>query len=172
MPVTDNAMASRHLGNIGARLKALRYDPCLLLGRPPPSPARPGNHLDTTIRTAFLPGIKHGICHNLTSNDQFMPGCILRPRENPKKRMHETPIFWPFPMSSFFGFSGSLGISQGNRVIARWGARTGYDELMRIRCWPASALVVPCFLFEPRSFPTSSAPPNSFGSAWSRKPIG
>jgi hypothetical protein len=30
--------------------------------RRPPSPAAlPGNHLDTTIRIAFLPGIKHGI---------------------------------------------------------------------------------------------------------------
>src|SRR5512139_4063501 len=65
-----------HLGNVGVRLEALRDDPGLLLGRPPSSPALPGDHFDTTIRVAFLPGIKHGICHRLTSNDQLMPGCI------------------------------------------------------------------------------------------------
>src|SRR5262249_13942618 len=69
-------MASGHLGNVGARLKALRYDPRLLFDRPLSSPALPSNHLDTTIRTTLLHGIKHGICHHLTSNDQLMPGCI------------------------------------------------------------------------------------------------
>jgi hypothetical protein len=51
-------------------------DHAAALGRPPSSPALPGDHFDTTIRVAFLPGIKHGICHRLTSNDQLMPGCI------------------------------------------------------------------------------------------------
>jgi hypothetical protein len=27
-------------------------------------------------RIAFLPGIKHGICHRLPPNNQLMPGCI------------------------------------------------------------------------------------------------
>jgi hypothetical protein len=54
-------MAARHLGNVGAFLEALRYDPGLLLRRPPSPAALPGDHLDTTIRIAFLPGIKHGI---------------------------------------------------------------------------------------------------------------
>jgi hypothetical protein len=57
-------------------LEALRYDQSLLLGRPPSPPALPLDHLDTTIRITFLPGIKHGICHRLTSNVQLMPGCI------------------------------------------------------------------------------------------------
>jgi hypothetical protein len=46
--------------------------------------ALPGNHLDTTLRIAFLPGIKHGICHRLPPNDHLMPSCIagqLRDRE-------------------------------------------------------------------------------------------
>ena len=29
------------------------------------------------LRVTFLPGIMHGICHRLTSNNQFMPGCIV-----------------------------------------------------------------------------------------------
>ena len=62
---TDNAIAARDLGNVGAFLEALRYDPGLLLRRPPSPPALPGDHLDTTIGIAFLPGIKHGICHRL-----------------------------------------------------------------------------------------------------------
>jgi hypothetical protein len=37
--------------------------PALLLARPPPPPALPGDHFDPTIRIAFLPAIKHGICH-------------------------------------------------------------------------------------------------------------
>lgn len=37
---------------------------------------RAADQLDTTIRTAFLPGIKHGICHRFTPNDQLMPSCI------------------------------------------------------------------------------------------------
>src|SRR6266487_2352733 len=60
---TGDAMAPSHLGNVGIRLKALRDDPGLLLRHPSSSPALPGDHLDTTIRVAFLPGIKHGICH-------------------------------------------------------------------------------------------------------------
>src|SRR4030081_3560395 len=69
-------MAPSNLGNIGPFLEALRYDPCLLFRRPPPPAPLPGDQLDTTIRTAFLPGIKHGICHRFTPNDQLMPGCI------------------------------------------------------------------------------------------------
>jgi hypothetical protein len=43
----------------------------------PPSPPAPRrDHLDPAIRPIFLPGVKHGICHRLTSNDQLMPGCI------------------------------------------------------------------------------------------------
>src|ERR1700680_514527 len=72
----DNAIAPSDLGNIGAFLEALRYDPCLLFRRPLPPPALPGDQLDTTIRTAFLPGIMHGICHRFTPNDQLMPSCI------------------------------------------------------------------------------------------------
>src|SRR5208282_1832398 len=61
---------------------ALRYDSRLLLGRPSPSTTPPGDHLDTTIGIVFLPGIKHGICHRLTSNDQLMPSCIAgEPRD-------------------------------------------------------------------------------------------
>jgi hypothetical protein len=48
---------------VGACLEALRDDPGLLIPRPPSPPALPGDHLDPTIRIAFLPGIKHGICH-------------------------------------------------------------------------------------------------------------
>src|SRR6266446_2034352 len=69
-------MAPSNLGNIGPFLEALRYDPCLLFRRPPPPAPLPGDQLDTTIRTAFLPGIKHGICHRFTPNDQLMQGCI------------------------------------------------------------------------------------------------
>src|ERR1700676_2606034 len=72
----DNAIAPSDLGNIGAFLEALRYDPCLLFRRPLPSPALSGDQLDTTIRTAFLPDIMHGICHRFTPNDQLMPSCI------------------------------------------------------------------------------------------------
>src|SRR5216683_2863453 len=79
---TDNAIAARDLGNVGALLEALRYDPGLLLRRPPSPPTLTCNHLDTTIRTAVLPGIKHGICHRLPPNDQLMPGCIAdEPRD-------------------------------------------------------------------------------------------
>src|ERR1700682_3668396 len=46
---TDNAIAARDLGNVGALLEALRYDPGLLLRRPPSPPVLPGDHLDTTI---------------------------------------------------------------------------------------------------------------------------
>src|SRR6202790_1889987 len=72
----DNAIAPSDLGNIGAFLEALRYDPCLLFRRPLPPPALSGDQLDTTIRTAFLPDIMHGICHRFTPNDQLMPSCI------------------------------------------------------------------------------------------------
>ncbi|WP_210421598.1 hypothetical protein, partial [Bradyrhizobium japonicum] len=41
---------------------------------------------------AFLPGIKHGICHRCTSTDQLMPGCIAgEPRDGevgPSCRLH------------------------------------------------------------------------------------
>jgi hypothetical protein len=48
----------------------------LPLRRTPAPQALPGDYLDTTIRIAFLPGIKHDICHRLPPNDQLMPGCI------------------------------------------------------------------------------------------------
>src|SRR5712672_1269668 len=73
---TGNAIAARDLGNVGALLETLRYDPGLLLRRPPAPLALSRNHLDTTIRTAILPGIKHDICHRLSPNNQLMPGCI------------------------------------------------------------------------------------------------
>jgi hypothetical protein len=73
---TGNAIAARDLGNVGALFEALHYDPGLLLRRPPAPLALPSDHLDTTIRIAFLPGIKHGICHRLPPSDQLMPGCI------------------------------------------------------------------------------------------------
>jgi hypothetical protein len=71
-----NAMASRHLGNVDALREALSYDQSLLLRRPPSPPPLSRNHLDTTIRVTFLHGFMDGICHPLTSNNQFMPGCI------------------------------------------------------------------------------------------------
>jgi hypothetical protein len=55
---------------IGAFLEALCYDPCLLFRRSPPPPLS-GDQLDTTIRTAFLPGI----CHRFTPTDHLMPSC-------------------------------------------------------------------------------------------------
>jgi hypothetical protein len=36
----------------------------------------PRDRLDPAKRPVFLPGIKHGIRHRLTSNDQPMSGCI------------------------------------------------------------------------------------------------
>src|SRR5713226_6816912 len=60
---TYHPMASGYLGNVGAFLEALRDNPGFLFGRPQSAPALPGDHLDTTIRVAFMPGIKHGICH-------------------------------------------------------------------------------------------------------------
>ena len=71
-----NAVPSCHLRNVGALLEALRYDPRLLLGRPPAPLTLPRNNLDPSIRIIFLPGIKHGICHRLISNEQLMPGSI------------------------------------------------------------------------------------------------
>jgi hypothetical protein len=67
-----NAIAPRHLGDVRTLLKALRHDPSLLLARPSPSPALPGDHLDATIGITFLPGIKHGICHRSTCTDQLI----------------------------------------------------------------------------------------------------
>ncbi len=46
---TDNAIQARDLGNVGAFLEALRYDPGLLLRRPSSPAPLSGNHLDTTI---------------------------------------------------------------------------------------------------------------------------
>jgi hypothetical protein len=51
---------ARHLG---AFLEALRDNPDFVFGLPQSAPALPDDHLDTTIRVAFMPGIKHGICH-------------------------------------------------------------------------------------------------------------
>src|SRR5260370_14186468 len=62
---TDNAIAARDLGNVGALLEALRYDPGLLLRRPPSPPTLTGNHLDTTLKTALLPAITHATSHRL-----------------------------------------------------------------------------------------------------------
>src|SRR5512145_51765 len=56
---TGNTMAPRHLGDVGALLEALRYDPRLLLAAPQPASPLPGDHLDTTIPITFLPGIRH-----------------------------------------------------------------------------------------------------------------
>ena len=39
-------------------------------------PTLPGDHLDTTIGSTFLPGIKHGICHRRASTDHLIPECI------------------------------------------------------------------------------------------------
>jgi hypothetical protein len=67
-------MPPRDLGYVRALFETLGDDP--RLGRPPPPPALSGDHLDPAIRSVFLPGIKHGICHRFTSNDWLMPGCI------------------------------------------------------------------------------------------------
>ena len=52
-------------------LEALRHNPRLLCAPPPSSPAPRGHHLVTTIKVAFMPGIKHGIqcwpAHTLSS---------------------------------------------------------------------------------------------------------
>ena len=69
-------MPSRQLRNVDTLLEALPYDLRLLLGRPPASLTLPRNNLDPSIRIIFLPGIKHGICHRLISNEQLMPGSI------------------------------------------------------------------------------------------------
>jgi hypothetical protein len=39
-----------------------------LFRRPPALPTLPRDQLHPAIRSVFLPGIKHGICHHLTSN--------------------------------------------------------------------------------------------------------
>jgi hypothetical protein len=66
----------RDLGYIRPLFETLRDDPRLLLSRPPTTPALSCDDFDPAIRSVFLPGINHGICHRFTSNDQLMPGCI------------------------------------------------------------------------------------------------
>jgi hypothetical protein len=51
------------------------------LGRPSAPPTLPRDQLDSTIRPAFLPGLKHGICHHHISNEQLMTGCIVGNRK-------------------------------------------------------------------------------------------
>jgi len=52
-PAARQRASCRHLGNVGAFLEALRYDPGLLLYGPPPATPLPGVHLDTALLTAF-----------------------------------------------------------------------------------------------------------------------
>jgi hypothetical protein len=66
-----HSVSPRDLGYVRAFFETLGDNPRLLLGRPPAPPTLPCDQFDPTI---FLPGIKHGICHRLTSNDQLMPG--------------------------------------------------------------------------------------------------
>jgi hypothetical protein len=77
---SDSAAAARDPWKYWPLLEALRYDPGLLVRRPP---ELPGDHLDTTIKSAFLPDIKaHGFFYRLSPNNQLMPSCIAdEPRD-------------------------------------------------------------------------------------------
>ena len=71
-----HSVSPRDLGYVRAFFETLGDNPRLLLGRPPAPPTLPSDQFDPAIRPVFLPGIKHGTCDRVTSNDQLMPGCI------------------------------------------------------------------------------------------------
>jgi len=77
---TDDAIAARDLGMLAPSSKlsaTIRAFSCASSV----APALPVIHLDTTIRIAFLPGIKHGICIDSLQQSAHA-GCIAdQPRD-------------------------------------------------------------------------------------------
>src|SRR5215467_8390804 len=65
----------RDLGYVRAFFETLGDNPRLLLGRPP---APPCDQFDSAITPVFLPGIKHGICHRLSSHPNALPKRPIR----------------------------------------------------------------------------------------------
>jgi hypothetical protein len=68
----------RDLGYVRAFFETLGDNPRLLLGRPPAPPTLPCDQFDPAITPVFLPGIKHGICHRLSSHPNALPKRPIR----------------------------------------------------------------------------------------------
>jgi hypothetical protein len=71
-----HSVSPRDLGYVRAIFETLGDNPRLLFRRPPAPSTPPCDQFDPAKRPVSLPGIKHGICHRPTSNDQLMPGCM------------------------------------------------------------------------------------------------